>query len=363
MPDPTPDPDASTAEQPLDLPLIREFDDRSSLWLLEDPLLLRGLLQILDPSLVEQLDFEHARRVNRSFIPADLQKEESDLIYTVPFRGEGGQQVWVYVLLEHQSEPDPLMSLRLYLYMGELWNTQRREWEDRRTASAARRLLPIIPVVYYTGEKRWSAPPALKQLMELPEELERFVPDWETLYLNLRQTPPETLTRFATAIGWALRALQAERAPLSELEGVLKETMAGLEGLTEEQSGQWLRVAWFLLQLVSQRREERTLLETVLAEARQSKFRERERVTTMGLTLVEQWKLEGRAEGEAEGRAEGEAATAREMLETALIARFGPVPEAALRVLAEANAEVLKRWHRLALTAPSLEAVGIIAEG
>ena len=67
---------------------------------------------------------------NRSFIPADLQKEESDLIYTVPFRGGRGRAVWVYVLLEHQSKPDPLMSLRLYLYMGELWDTQQREWES-----------------------------------------------------------------------------------------------------------------------------------------------------------------------------------------------------------------------------------------
>jgi hypothetical protein len=96
MPDPTNDPQDSRGGQPLDVPLIREFDDRSSLWLLEDPMLLRGLLQILDPSLVERLDFAHARRINRSFIPADLQKEESDLVYAVPFRGRG-REVWVYV--------------------------------------------------------------------------------------------------------------------------------------------------------------------------------------------------------------------------------------------------------------------------
>jgi putative YhgA-like transposase len=359
MPEPISDPNASPRPQPLDLPLIREFDDRSSLWLLEDPQLLRGLLQILDPHLVEHLDFAHARRINRSFIPADLQKEESDLVYAVPFRGAGGPEVWVYVLLEHQSKPDPLMSLRLYLYMGELWNAQRREWEDRNTPAGEQRLLPIIPVLYYTGEKRWSAPLSLKQLMALPAELERFVPDWETLYLNLRQTPPEALTQFASAIGWALRVLQAERAPLAELERVLKAAMAGLEGLTAEQSGQWLRVAWFLLQLVSQRREERSPLETVLAEARQSKFRERERVTAMGLTLVEQWKLEGKTEG----RAEGEAETAREMLETVLTARFGALPEAVSHVLAAADVETLKNWHRLALTAPTLEAVGITSEG
>src|SRR5207248_3648109 len=100
-----------------------------------------------------------------------------------------------YVLLEHQSEPDALMGLRLYLYMGQLWDTQRREWEDRKPPAAERRLLPVIPVVYYTGEKRWSAPISLRHLMDLPPELERFVPEWETLFLNLRETLPETLTQ------------------------------------------------------------------------------------------------------------------------------------------------------------------------
>jgi hypothetical protein len=51
------------------------------------------------------------------------------------------------------------------------------------------------------------------------------------------------------------------------------------------------------------------------------------------------------------------------MLETVLTARFGPLPDAVRQVLGEADAEAMKSWHRLALTAPSLEAVGIIPEG
>src|SRR6266571_4423530 len=145
---PTDDAEPAAGAAHLDLRLVREFDNRSSLWLLEDPEQLRGLLQILDPPLVERLDFSHARRINRSFVPADLQEKESDLVYAVPFREAGGTEVWVYVLLEHQSEPDPEMGLRLYLYMGELWDTQRREWKDRQTPLLERRLLPIIPVVY-----------------------------------------------------------------------------------------------------------------------------------------------------------------------------------------------------------------------
>src|SRR5712692_11502301 len=144
MPNPDAEPSPRAAARRVDLLAVREFPDRGALWLFEDPRQLRELLQILEPALAEQLDFTRARRENRSFVPADLRKQESDLIFLVPLRGTRRQEVWVYVLLEHQSKPDPLMGLRLYLRVpaeggwGQLWDEQRRGWEDRRTPLARR---------------------------------------------------------------------------------------------------------------------------------------------------------------------------------------------------------------------------------
>ena len=90
----------------------------------------------------------------------------------------------------------------------------------------------------------------------MPTTTRGLIPAWETLFLNLARTPPETLTRFAAAVGWVLRVLQAEQAPLENLERVLAEALTGLEGLPDEQAGQWLRAAWYLLLLVFHRREE-----------------------------------------------------------------------------------------------------------
>ncbi|MCC2672179.1 MAG: putative transposase, partial [Armatimonadetes bacterium] len=110
--------------------IIREFNDRDTLWLLEDPANLRDLLRMLAPAVIMRLDFEHAERVNRSFVQPDLRKKESDLIFRVPLAGlEDGRGAWVYVLLEHQSTPDREMPLRLLLYLTQLWDLQRREWE------------------------------------------------------------------------------------------------------------------------------------------------------------------------------------------------------------------------------------------
>src|SRR5205823_5047806 len=120
-------------------------------------------------------------------------------------------------------------------------------WQDACLSAAQRRLRPVIPLVLYTGRETWPTSLRLADLMEAPPALERFVPGWETLFLNLHGTSPETLTRMATAVGYALRVLQAEHAPKAELQQVLADALVGMEGLSEEQAGQWLRAAWYLI--------------------------------------------------------------------------------------------------------------------
>ena len=263
--------------------IVREFNDRGTLWLLEDPALLQEFLRLLDASLAEELDFTQAQRINRSFIAADLQKSESDLIYRVPYRS-GENAVLVYVLLEQQTRTDDLMPFRLLSYCTELWSAQVREWKETRQPAQKRRLYPVIPIVFYTGRERWDEEIALAHLMDLPDPLRRFVPSWETLFLDLQQTPPQMLTQFSSAVGWALRALQAERVPLPELERILKAAMAGIEGLSEQQVGQWRRCAWFLIQLIYHRRsgsEAPGLLGLVREEAKRSKFHDSQEEVAM----------------------------------------------------------------------------------
>jgi hypothetical protein len=247
------------------------------------------------------------------------------------------------------------MGLRLFLYMAQLWDSQRRKWEDASTPVVERHLRPIIPLVFYTGSERWTGPIDLASLMELPASLERFVPRWETLRLDLHETPPETLTRFATAVGWALRALQAESAPRAEMARVLLEAMAGLEGLSEGQAGQWLRAAWYLVLLVLHRREEETLAELLVEQAQQSKFRERSEVAAMGKSILEQVEARGEARGEESG--------IRQALVTVLARRFGALPPEVEAALKGADVPTMSAWLATAATASSLAEVGIVPDG
>lgn len=79
--------------------------------------MVRGLLEIVIGELVDLLDFTHLTYINRSFIPDNLREQESDVICTVPFRGDSEtEELWIYILIEHQSTVDVSMGVLLLFY-------------------------------------------------------------------------------------------------------------------------------------------------------------------------------------------------------------------------------------------------------
>ena len=92
--------------------------------------------------------------LNRSFISDELRTQESDMVFSVPFRlpGEPPQEVIVYILIEHQSSPEALMRLRLLIYMVRLWEEEYRLLASRMKGQ--QQGSPILSIVFYTGSVR-----------------------------------------------------------------------------------------------------------------------------------------------------------------------------------------------------------------
>lgn len=72
----------------------------------------------------------------------------------------------VYILLEHQSSPDPMMAWRLLRYAVRIWDQFLRE-----QPGPVERLPLIIPVVLYQGPQGWTHPRRLSELIDIPDEL------------------------------------------------------------------------------------------------------------------------------------------------------------------------------------------------
>ena len=118
-----------------------------------------------------------------SFVAADLRDSEADLLYEI--QQHSGRRLWLYVLLEHQSEPDRWMRWRLLQYCCRIWERDRRR--DRRRLS----LRPIVPVVLYHGPSRWSWPREFAALFPTGMRQSSWLPHWEHLLIDLAAVGPE----------------------------------------------------------------------------------------------------------------------------------------------------------------------------
>ena len=102
---------------------VREFPDRGTKWLLESAENTSCLIRIIAANLAECIAFSRLHHIPTTFIPDNLRKQESDVIFLAPFldQVEGTErEVMIYVLIEHQSDPRWEMGFRMFFYMAQI---------------------------------------------------------------------------------------------------------------------------------------------------------------------------------------------------------------------------------------------------
>jgi predicted transposase YdaD len=258
----------------------------------------------------------------------------------------------IYILIEHQSTVDKTMGFRLLSYMVQIWESQRREWETEKLPENERRLQPILPILFYTGDRPWTTPVSLTTIMEVPEILERFVPSFDTLFLGVKETESEALTQSGHPLGWLLRVLQKEHSDETEISEALTDAMSYLASIDEDFAPQIAEALRYFVQLIFHRRslDERDALVNIIRQHVQ----DHKELETMAQTTAEFLRAEGKAEGRAEGRAEGKQDAILKLLQL----RFQSVPEVLSREIS--NIHNLTRLDMLleqAMTAQSLEEI------
>jgi len=232
---------------------VREFPDRGIKWLLSSKENVHALLDIVASDLAKNIDFSRLEKLPQSFIPDNLRKQESDLLFVVPFRdfeSDKEREVMVYVLIEHQSTPDRIMSFRILFYMLQIWDSQRREWVDNSVPKGAWNFRPILPILFYTGKERWVKLQSMVELMDLPKALERFVPLHDTLFFDLKSSLVDELIANEHPFGYLLQVIQKENESREELSEAIKSAVECLDSLPREQQNQWAKLMYYLLLLI-----------------------------------------------------------------------------------------------------------------
>ena len=119
--------------------------------------------------LVASLDLARLERRNeQTVLPGTdgrRMRQASDVVWHAPFAGipDAERKPWQELVMpwEFQSEPNHLMPLRTRAYV----DGQHLERVKRRRLGSTERLAPVLPIVVYTGEEAWPAPPRVEHLL------------------------------------------------------------------------------------------------------------------------------------------------------------------------------------------------------
>lgn len=261
----------------------------------EDKEYVRDLVEILASELAARIDFRRLSQIDRTFIPDTLRSQQSDIVLIAPFQAESRtDELLIYILIEHQSTVDPIMGFRVLFYMMQIWDSQRRKWEANKVPKSQWRFRPIIPIVYYTGEDRWSNPLTLEAIMDMPDALARFVPKFDTLFLSVNETEAAALKETDLPLGWLLTVLQQKNADLETISTALLEAVPNVKHLRKA-------ITYLVLFILHQRPavEHEDLIRLVEQQAQGME------VENMAKSMADVLREQGEAKGEIRAIREG----------------------------------------------------------
>jgi len=301
------------------------------------------LRERLPPEIAAALAPDPPEPVPGSFVDKDYRSSQSDLLFRM--RTAEGDEAFLYALLEHKSDPDPLVALQLLGYMVRIWDRWRRE---RPRTGTPLRLPPIIPMVVYHGAKSWTVSTAFPALVRAPAALEPHVPAFDYLLTDLGRIEDAALSADARL-----------RAGLMALKYIFRKDLP--EHLAGMLTAQAVDFALEMLRYVAATRQFLNE-EAIRAAVRRALPGQEERIMS---TLAEQWEQRGEQRGlklgeqrglklgEQQGLAKGKAAALLQILAH----RFGEPTERVRAAVLAADPDTLDAWIGRALTASSLETV------
>ena len=298
------------------------------------------------PTAVRQtLSLDSLTLMPQSFVDQELQAQYGDLLYQVELADNPAETVYIYLLLEHKSYPDPLTPLQLLRYMVRIWD---------RDAEAKKPLCPIVPIVVYHGQATWHISPNFGALFTGGDPLRAYWPHFAYELQDISHLSDEEIIG---SYELQLTLLLFKYIASPNLRDHLPEIFALLRELGEDKPlvEYMKRVLYYII------KAGRYLNRPELVKIVQGELAEEgnKAMQTIADLWIEEGREEGRAEGREEGREEGLLVGRMEALQETVLdllyIRFGTVPdEIEERVNEIKHVATLQQWRRLAATAVSL---------
>ena len=312
-------------------------DDASYRLLFSAPELVRDLvLGFIPDEWLHSLDFSTLEKVSGSYVTDDLRQRSDDVIWRVRADGEW---VYLYLLIEFQSTVDRWMAVRVMTYVGLLYQDLIR----RNQTLPGNKLPPVLPIVLYNGDVRWTAATEISALIpKVPGLVSRYLPKLEYLVIDENDYDEAQLSEMRNLMAAVIRLEHPESH-----QNILRLVDLLLELLGDNQELKRTFVIW--IQALLYRRSKGELVIGNVQDLKELRMTLAEK--------FEQWANEHEQKGIEKGIEKGVSKGEALLLQRQLVRRFGPLPAHFIARISEAGTTDLETWGDRVLDAPTLEAV------
>ncbi len=298
-----------------------------------------------------ELEEEDLELIDKEYITDQFDTYESDLVYKVHTK-EGA--VYLFFLLELQSYNDFTMSFRLLIYMTAIWLDHFKNCDKNKRSKKGYRLPAIMPIVLHNSERNWTASCKFSQMINNAQLFGKYVVDFEYALVSVNTLTESKISSSNTLIDNIFLA-DRKRTRQEWTDGIA-ELMHRIRAMDTDDLNEW--ITWFSNVIRKLNEDERGELITQLKEG------DEKDMCSSFERLLNKEKADGRAEGWKDGREKGKAEDRAEAV-IELLEDLGALSDSLKTcIMEQTDLELLKKWHKAAAKATSIEefeqAVGLV---
>ena len=311
--------------------------DSSYKFLFSNPELVRDLVMGFIPDeWLQSLDYSTLEKIPSSYVSDDFKQREDDVVWRVKV---GEDWVYLYLLIEFQSSVDKYMALRMMVYIGLLY----QDLIKRGETLADGLLPPLLPIVLYNGNQKWTAATNIADLIAVvPGMVSQFKPSLHYLLIDENNYTDTELASLNNLVAAVFRLEHANSpSAVSDLVKLLIDWLQDRPDL-RKMFAQWLRATLM-------RKPEYGIVMPQVDDLQEIRVMLADKLEVWAKAYIE----EGKQEGKQEGRQEGEALA----LQKLLAKRFGVIPVGITEQIANASLQQIEQWFDIAIDAKTLKDV------
>jgi len=205
------------------------------------------------------------------------------------------QEIYLFLLIEFQSSPDPTMPIRVLRYLLDFYHSLPKFKQLCRKKA----LPPVFPLVLYNGDRKWKYPQSVEELLSTTDLFRtEFIPKFNMNLMEINSYQEEVLLNIKNTVS---AVFLLENTPFTEIRNYFGKIVNLVEQEDRETYENFERWSLNYLGTDPQKlKEAQNAFRKAISNHRRPKM-----WATTAKKVMELERAEGLAEGLAEGRVEG----------------------------------------------------------